>query len=64
MVKDFSGEYFGEAGFKLDSSFVAQEKSLFSSLVDRRVIDLSSFSFKIYSFFKKISTQFDSFLRF
>ena len=49
----FSGEHFTGAGFKVDSCFVARETSLSNSLVDRRLIDLSSFCFKIFIFLKK-----------
>ena len=51
----FSGEHFPGAGFSVDSCFVARGKCLSSSLVDRRLIDLSIFYFKIFIFKKKLA---------
>ena len=53
MIKDFLRGAFPRS-FKVDSCFVAREKSLSSSLIDRRLIDLSSFCFKIFIFLKKL----------
>ena len=54
IIKDFLRGTFPRS-FKVDSCFVAQEKSLSGSLVDRRLIDLSSFCFKIFIFWKKLA---------
>ena len=42
MVKNFSGGHFPGADFKVDPCFLAQEKSLSSLSVKRRLIDLLS----------------------